>query len=507
MYRSRLREKLDEALSAVLPIIAIVLALSLTIAPVTSGVLLAFLLGGVLLIAGMMFFTLGAELAMQPMGEHVGGYITKTRSLWIILPTGFLLGALITVSEPDLQVLAEQVQSVPSNVLIFSVAGGIGLFLTLALLRMLFGVKLRTMLLVMYAIVIALAFFAPPDFLAVAFDAGGVTTGPMTVPFILSFGVGISAIRSDRKAQDDSFGLIALCSVGPVLAVLLLSLIYRVDSTDYVASMISNAAHSVELGELFTAALPTYLREIATALLPIVAFFGVFEAIGLHLGKKSLLRIGVGLLYTYLGLVIFLTGVNVGFLPAGVYLGETLAGLPYRWIIIPVGMLIGYYIVKAEPAVYVLMKQVEELTSGAITGATLQRTLSIGVSVSIGLAMIRVLTGISVLYLIVPGCVLALFLSFFVPDIFTAIAFDSGGVASGPMTATFLLPLATGACLAVGGNVVTDAFGVVAMVATTPLIAIQLLGVAYRLREKRGAAQVAPAEDFTWLDDYEIIAL
>lgn len=507
MYRSRLREKLDEALSAVLPIIAIVLALSLTIAPVTSGVLLAFLLGGVLLIAGMMFFTLGAELAMQPMGEHVGGYITKTRSLWIILPTGFLLGALITVSEPDLQVLAEQVQSVPSNVLIFSVAGGIGLFLTLALLRMLFGVKLRTMLLVMYAIVIALAFFAPPDFLAVAFDAGGVTTGPMTVPFILSFGVGISAIRSDRKAQDDSFGLIALCSVGPVLAVLLLSLIYRVDSTDYVASMISNAAHSVELGELFTAALPTYLREIATALLPIVAFFGVFEAIGLHLGKKSLLRIGVGLLYTYLGLVIFLTGVNVGFLPAGVYLGETLAGLPYRWIIIPVGMLIGYYIVKAEPAVYVLMKQVEELTSGAITGATLQRTLSIGVSVSIGLAMIRVLTGISVLYLIVPGCVLALFLSFFVPDIFTAIAFDSGGVASGPMTATFLLPLATGACLAVGGNVVTDAFGVVAMVATTPLIAIQLLGVAYRLREKRGAAQVAPTEDFVWLDDYEIIAL
>lgn len=329
----------------------------------------------------------------------------------------------------------------------------------------------------------------------------------MTVPFILSFGVGISAIRSDRKAQDDSFGLIALCSVGPVLAVLLLSLIYRVDSTDYVASTISNAAHSVELGELFTAALPTYLREIATALLPIVAFFGVFEAIGLHLGKKSLLRIGVGLLYTYLGLVIFLTGVNVGFLPAGVYLGETLAGLPYRWIIIPVGMLIGYYIVKAEPAVYVLMKQVEELTSGAITGATLQRTLSIGVSVSIGLAMIRVLTGISVLYLIVPGCALALFLSFFVPDIFTAIAFDSGGVASGPMTATFLLPLATGACLAVGGNVVTDAFGVVAMVATTPLIAIQLLGVAYRLREKRGAAQVAPAEDFTWLDDYEIIAL
>ena len=510
MYRTKLREKLDEALSAVLPIIAIVLALSLTIAPITSSVLLAFLLGGVLLVAGMMFFTLGAELAMEPMGEQVGGRITKTRKLWIILPTGFLLGALITISEPDLQVLAGQVQSIPNNVLIFSVAGGVGLFLTLALLRMLLGVKLRTLLLVFYAAVIALAFAAPEDFLAVAFDAGGVTTGPMTVPFILSFGVGISAIRSDSKAQGDSFGLIALCSVGPIIAVLILSLIYHVDGADYAAAVVPNFTDSVELRELFTSALPTYLHEIATALLPIMAFFAVFQVTGLHLGKKTLLRIGVGLLYTYVGLVLFLTGVNVGFMPAGTYLGETLASLEYRWIIIPIGMLIGYFIVKAEPAVYVLMKQVEEMTSGAISGAVLQRSLSVGVAVSIGLAMIRVLSGISILYLIIPGYALSLALSFFVPDIFTAIAFDSGGVASGPMTATFLLPLATGACLAVGGNVVTDAFGVVAMVAMTPLIAIQLLGVAYKLREKRAkpAADAASLDEkLDWLDDYEIIAL
>lgn len=510
MYRTKLREKLDEALSAVLPIIAIVLALSLTIAPITSSVLLAFLLGGVLLVAGMMFFTLGAELAMEPMGEQVGGRITKTRKLWIILPTGFLLGALITISEPDLQVLAGQVQSIPNNVLIFSVAGGVGLFLTLALLRMLLGVKLRTLLLVFYAAVIALAFAAPADFLAVAFDAGGVTTGPMTVPFILSFGVGISAIRSDSKAQGDSFGLIALCSVGPIIAVLILSLIYHVDGADYAAAVVPNFTDSVELRELFTSALPTYLHEIATALLPIMAFFAVFQVTGLHLGKKTLLRIGVGLLYTYVGLVLFLTGVNVGFMPAGTYLGETLASLEYRWIIIPIGMLIGYFIVKAEPAVYVLMKQVEEMTSGAISGAVLQRSLSVGVAVSIGLAMIRVLSGISILYLIIPGYALSLALSFFVPDIFTAIAFDSGGVASGPMTATFLLPLATGACLAVGGNVVTDAFGVVAMVAMTPLIAIQLLGVACKLREKRAkpAADAASLDEkLDWLDDYEIIAL
>lgn len=510
LYRTRLREKLDESLSAVLPIIAIVLVLSLTIAPITSSVLLAFLLGGVLLVVGMMFFTLGAELAMEPMGEQVGGKITRTRKLWIILPTGFLLGALITISEPDLQVLAGQVQSIPNNVLIFSVAGGVGLFLTLALLRILLGVKLRTLLLVFYAAVIALSFAVPADFLAVAFDAGGVTTGPMTVPFILSFGVGISAIRSDSKAQGDSFGLISLCSVGPILAVLVLSLIYSVDGADYTAAVVPNFTDTVELRQLFTQSLPTYLGEIARALLPIMAFFGVFQVTGLHLGKKTLLRIGVGLLYTYVGLVLFLTGVNVGFMPAGTYLGETLASLSYRWIIIPVGMLIGYFIVKAEPAVYVLMKQVEELTSGAISGSVLQRSLSIGVAVSIGLAMIRVLSGISILYLIIPGYALALGLSFVVPDIFTAIAFDSGGVASGPMTATFLLPLATGACLAVGGNVVTDAFGVVAMVAMTPLIAIQLLGVAFKLREKRAKPVVDTTSveaKLDWLDDYEIIAL
>ena len=509
-YRTKLQEKLDEALSAVLPIVMIVLALSLTVAPMTSSVLLAFLFGGALLIVGMMFFTLGAELAMEPMGQQVGSRITKTRNLWVILPTGFFIGMLITVSEPDLQVLAGQVQSIPDKVLIFSVAGGVGAFLTMALLRMLLGVKLRTLLLVFYALVIVLAFAAPADFIAVAFDAGGVTTGPMTVPFILAFGIGMSNLRSDGKAKDDSFGLIALCSVGPVLAVLILSMIYHVDGADYTAAVAPSFTDTVELRRLFLYALPNYLREIAVALLPIVVFFGAFQLTGLQLGKKTLLRIGVGLAYTYIGLVLFLTGVNVGFMPAGTYLGETLAGLPWRWVVIPIGMLIGYYIVKAEPAVYVLMKQVEELTSGAVPGAVLQRTLSVGVAVSIGLAMVRVLTGISVLYFLIPGYVLSLVMSFFVPDIFTAIAFDSGGVASGPMTATFLLPLATGACLAVGGNVVTDAFGVVAMVAMTPLIAIQMLGVSYRLHEKRARAEMVTTtidEKLDWLDNYEIIAL
>ena len=509
MYRSKLNEKLQESLAAVLPILAIVLILSFTIAPLPTSVLMAFLFGAVLLVVGMMFFSLGAELAMSPMGERVGACITKTRRVGIMLTLGFLLGFLITISEPDLQVLANQVQAVPNMVLIVTVAVGVGLFLCFAMLRMLLSVPLNTMLVGFYIVVFVLAMFVPKDFLAVAFDSGGVTTGPMTVPFIMAMGVGVSAIRSDKHSANDSFGLVALCSIGPILAVLILSLIFRPDGGSYTAVVIPEIGDSAALWQLFFVAFPTYFKEIAVSLLPIAAFFAVFDLVSLHLERKQLIRIGVGLAYTYLGLVIFLTGVNVGFMPAGNYLGSVIAGLSCNWIIIPIGMLIGYFIVMAEPAVYVLMRQVEELTDGAIPGSAMKHSLSIGVAVSVGLAMIRVLTGISIFYLLVPGYAVAIVLSFFVPKLFTAIAFDSGGVASGPMATTFLLPFAMGACSAVGGNIVTDAFGVVAMVAMTPLITIQSLGLIYRLRTKHGAVASAPtvSGDAFALDDLAIIDL
>ena len=509
MYRSKLNEKLQESLAAVLPILAIVLILSFTIAPLPTSVLMAFLFGAVLLVVGMMFFSLGAELAMSPMGERVGACITKTRRVGIMLTLGFLLGFLITISEPDLQVLANQVQAVPNMVLIVTVAVGVGLFLCFAMLRMLLSVPLNTMLVGFYIVVFVLAMFVPKDFLAVAFDSGGVTTGPMTVPFIMAMGVGVSATRSDKHSANDSFGLVALCSIGPILAVLILSLIFRPDGGSYTAVVIPEIGDSAALWQLFFVAFPTYFKEIAVSLLPIAAFFAVFDLVSLRLERKQLIRIGVGLAYTYLGLVIFLTGVNVGFMPAGNYLGSVIAGLSCNWIIIPIGMLIGYFIVMAEPAVYVLMRQVEELTDGAIPGSAMKHSLSIGVAVSVGLAMIRVLTGISIFYLLVPGYAVAIALSFFVPKLFTAIAFDSGGVASGPMATTFLLPFAMGACSAVGGNIVTDAFGVVAMVAMTPLITIQGLGLIYRLRTKHGAVAPAPAVsgDAFALDDLAIIDL
>ncbi len=505
----KLREKRNEALKAVLPIVALVLLLSFTIAPISSSILLCFLMGALLVIAGMMFFTLGAELAMTPMGERVGSSLTKCRKLPILAALTFILGFIITISEPDLQVLAQQVPSVPNMTLIVFVACGVGIFLVAALFRMLFSISLPRMLLFFYVIVFVLAFFVPDSFLAVAFDSGGVTTGPMTVPFIMALGIGISSIRGDRHAADDSFGLVALCSIGPILAVLLLSLIFHVDGSTYEAAALPEISNSVELWHLFLVSFPHYMQEIAVSLLPIVLFFAIFQVTVLKITGRTLVRIGVGLVYTYLGLVLFLTGANVGFMPAGSYLGTVLAGLNYRWILVPIGMIIGFFIVKAEPAVYVLNRQVEEITDGAISASAMGASLSAGVAFSVGIAMVRVLTGVSILWFLIPGYAIALSLSLVVPKIFTAIAFDSGGVASGPMTATFLLPLAQGACIAVGGDIVKDAFGVVAMVAMTPLITIQILGVIYKLRSRKAALVPAaiPADPLAALDDDAIIEL
>ena len=330
LYQSKLLEKLKESLEAVLPIIGIVLLLSFTIAPIPAGILMAFLVGAILLVVGMMFFTLGAEIAMTPMGERIGTRISGSRRLPFIVLLCFTLGFIITVSEPDLQVLAEQVPSIPNNVLIFAVAAGVGIFLVVAVLRMLFGIALYRLLFLFYPVIFILAFFVPADSLAVAFDSGGVTTGPMTVPFIMALGVGFSAVRSDKYAETDSFGLVALCSIGPVLAVLLLGILYRPESGVYVGIHIPDVKDSIELGRLFTAELPLYIREMLLSLLPIVVFFLVFQVLALHLMKRTLVKIAIGILYTYIGLVLFLTGANVGFLPTGNYLGQVLAGLPSR---------------------------------------------------------------------------------------------------------------------------------------------------------------------------------
>ncbi len=507
MVKDIIKEKIKEVIKAILPMVAIVLILSVTIVPMPTHVVMVFLYSCILLTVGMVLFTIGSEQAMAPMGQHVGARITKTRKLWLILVLGLLLGFMVTISEPDLQVLANQVQSIPNRVLILAVSGGVALLLLAALLRMVLDIPLQRMLLFFYIISFILAYFAPSDFLAVAFDSGGVTTGPMTVPFIMAFGVGVSSLRGSRRSSQDSFGLIALCSVGPIIAVLILGLIFKPDNMIYEPVVIPRVLHSIQLGGMFLMELPDQIREMGQSILPITIFFCIFQVTLLHLEKKPLLRILDGIVCTYVGLVLFMTGANVGFIPAGFDLGSILATLPYNWILVPIGMVIGYFIIRAEPAVYVLMKQVEDITSGAVSGRALLLSLSLGVAVSAGLSMVRVLTGIPLIYILIPGYAIAMLLTFIVPPIFTAIAFDSGGVASGPMTASFLLPLAMGACMTVGGNVITDAFGVVTMVAMTPLITIQLLGVMYMVKARRGPEPGVRQNTLEDFGDYDIIEL
>ncbi|NBK92288.1 DUF1538 domain-containing protein [bacterium 1XD21-13] len=498
-HNKLLMEKIYESVASVLPITAIVLILSITIAPLTPGTLVLFLFGALMLVFGMGFFTLGAELAMIPMGEGIGVVMSRSRKMWVSLGCCLILGILITLAEPDLQVLAQQVPSIPNLTLILTVAAGVGVFLVIAQLRMLFRIPLSYTLVFFYTLVFLLAVIGPNTFIPVSFDSGGVTTGPITVPFIMALGIGMASIRSDKNSSSDSFGLISLCSIGPVFMVLLLGIVYQPEQVSYTPAAIAEIVTTRDAAREFAASLPVYVQEVAVAIVPIAGLFLLFQMITRRFHRHQLLRIALGLLYTYLGLVLFLTGVNVGFMPAGQLIGSTLAGGAHNWLLIPIGMVIGYYIVKAEPAVQVLTKQVEEISNGSIRQSSIQKSLSIGICISAGISMLRILTGIPILWFLVPGYAISLVMTFFVKQIFTGIAFDSGGVASGPMTATFLLPLAMGACETVGGNILTDAFGVVAIMASaeTRNAIMETVNIKHGLKTEAGA-MICSVGIITW---------
>lgn len=481
----QLKNQFSDSMKSVLPITGIVLLLALTIAPIEMGTLGIYIVGAILLIVGMVLFTLGVEMSLTPMGSHIGAHLTKSKNLWLMVIIAFVMGFFITIAEPDLAVLAKQVPGIPNMTLIVVVGIGVGIFLVVGFLRIVFQKRLNVLFVLFYAIVFGVGIFTSANYVPVAFDSGGVTTGPITVPFILALGVGIASVRSGKgSSEDDGFGLVGLGSIGPILAVMVLGIFYP-GTPEVDPIIIANPANTHEMLFLFFEAIPLYLKEVGIALSPILITFLIFQVIFLHIPIKQLLRICVGSVYTYLGLVLFLTGVNVGFLPVGSLIGHVIGSLDFAWILLPIGMVIGFFIVAAEPAVYVLNAQVEDLTGGTISRKAMMTALSMGVSVSVGLGMIRVLTGISIWWIIVPGYALALLMAFIVPPVFTAIAFDSGGVASGAMTATFLLPFTMGACQALGGNIMQDAFGIVAMVAMTPLIAIQGLGLLYMAKERK----------------------
>ena len=498
--RTAIFEKIKEAAGSVFPIFLIVAVMCLAAVPMRPDLLLSFFIGSVMVVIGMGFFTLGAEVSMTPIGGKIGMAVTKTKKMPLILLISFLLGFAITVAEPDLQVLANTAPHINSAVLLIAVGLGVGFFLSVCMFRILTGIKLRWLLIFFYGIIFILSAFADPDFFSIAFDSGGVTTGPMTVPFILALGVGVSQIRSDEKAESDSFGLVALCSAGPILAVLILGFFYS-GNGEISAVKSAGVKYTTEIGLGYAKALPAYMKEVSLSLLPIVVIFLLFQIFSLKLTRRRFIKILVGILHTYIGLVLFMTGVNVGFSALGESLGGILADGKSRWLMIPLSVLLGWFIVSAEPAVSVLEKQIEDVSAGAISGKVIKLSLSFAIAAAMGISMLRVLTGISLMYFLVPGYLIAIILSVFVPDIYTAIAFDSGGVASGPMTATFMLQFFIGASVAVGGNPICDAFGAVAVVAMMPLISIQLVGFAYRVKD--GERQPA----FEEYGDYDIVEL
>ena len=498
--------KCKEALISVFPVTAIVMLLNLTPLVEVSGMeTVVFLLASLFLVIGIGLFNMGADMAMTPMGVQVGAGLSKSRSVGLLLSISFLLGVLITVAEPDLSVLASQVSDLVSGTLLIVCVGvGVGLFLVLAILRIVTKISLSQILMICYMLVFSFAAMVLSRgngaFLALAFDSGGVTTGPITVPFIMALGAGIAATLGGKNAGENSFGLVALCSVGPVLAVMGLG----VFASGEISYTLPDYRVENYLGVAFFHTLLEVVCDVAIALGLLVLFFIVVQCVFLHLPRRNMVRIAIGIIYTFLGLVVFLTAVTVGFMPIGYRIGHDLARYPA--LLVSLCFVLGLVVVLAEPAIHVLNKQVEEITSGTVSKRSMLIALSIGVGVSIALAMIRAIFDFSILYYLVPGYFISLTLSFFVPRLYTAIAFDSGGVASGPLTSSFILPLAIGACVTLQGaeRVLESAFGIVAMVAMTPLITIQVMGfravMATHVRERIMMKRILDADDEQIID-------
>lgn len=497
-----LRAKIREALLSALPVTVVVYLLSLTpILDLTAVELITFTVGAVLLVLGIGLFSLGADIAMTPMGTQVGSGLSRQRKLGLLCGVCFLLGMLITIAEPDLQVLANQVSTVMNGtVLICCVGLGVGAFLVLSILKIVFQRSLSQILMLFYMLLFALSLILVVNgngaLLPVAFDSGGVTTGPITVPFIMALGVGIAGVLGDRRSRENSFGLVSLCSVGPVLAVLLLGIF----SSNDLSYAVPDYTVSEDIAGAFASTALHTCKEVAIALGMIVGMFLICCLLFLKLSKRSGRRIALGVVFTYIGLVLFLTGINVGFMPIGFRIGQALAR-GSKVFLVCFGFVIGVLVVLAEPAIHVLNAQVEDVTGGLVNRKAMMVGLCIGVGSALALSMLRIIYDFSLVYYVVPGYFVSLLLSLFVPPVYTAIAFDSGGVASGPMTSGFLLPLAIGVCVSLQGGeaVLRDAFGMVALVAMAPLITIQLLGfrgiVAEKLGERKAMRRILDADD------------
>ena len=471
-------EKLKEAILSIFPI-AVVMLVSSVILNFSSETIISILFSTLLLIIGVALFTYGAELSMIEIGKVIASTLVKTKKTVLITLVALVVGIIITVAEPDLKILAAQMTAISSTTLILCVGLGVGIFLSLAAIRILYQIDLKKIIAIFYLILIVFVLFSNKNMIPLAFDSGGVTTGPMSVPFIIAMGIGFSKARPRKEAKENSFGLVALCSIGPILTVLLLGLLMPSNMTYKYNIDPEVTSYTVLLKNYVQEILPI-LKDVVISLLPILAVFIIFNIITKKVKAKKIRTVIAGLIITLLGLALFFLGVNAGYMPNAYLLGIELhdkLGL----ITILFGIVVGFVIVRAEPAVSVLTEQIEGMTEGSLKKSLLVNTIACGVAIAVAISITRVMTGIPITWFLIIGYSIALILMIFTPKIFTMVAFDSGGAVSGPMTTSFLLPFIIGICYAHQGNVLTDAFGLVAMVALSPLITIQILGIVYRI--------------------------
>ncbi|MCR4660442.1 MAG: DUF1538 domain-containing protein [Clostridia bacterium] len=475
-------KKIKESVLAVLPIMVIVIVLNFVIKPMDNNNLYSFLIGSALVIFGIALYSFGVDKSIEPAGKQIGTAITKIKIPFFICLIIFVIGVIITMAEPDLSVLASEI-SMNKYLLIISISIGIGLFMVLSILRIFFKISLKIVLIIFYLLTFLLIVFSDANIIPFAFDAGGVTTGPITVPFILAISISLGTILGSDDSQDNLFGMIGICSIGPIMIFMILMFATKSNVTPETFTELTKFNDFGQILMTYIKTLPEYIKQVGIALGPITLFYIIMNFFSIRIPFKRFLSILIGFLYTFIGLTLFLLGVNVGFMQTGSYIGFEIAKFN-KFLTIPISAVVGACIVLAEPAIRVLAKQVEQITNGTIKKGTIIICLIVSMMLAASISLLRSVTGISILYFLIPGYVISLALSFVVPKLFTGIAFDSGGVASGPMTATFLLPFACGACSAVGGNVMSDAFGTVAMVAMMPLLTLQLLGLVFKLKSR-----------------------
>lgn len=490
--------KLREVISAVLPIIVMVLILNFTLLKLDMLLVFKFVIGSIFIIVGLSAFLLGVDMGISPVGNLIGSSIVKLNKIWLLTLIGFVLGFIISITEPDLHILAGQVGIVTSGLIskvsiIVVVSIGVAIMVSLGLIRIVYNIQLHKVLIVLYTIILILSFFTSREFLAIAFDSSGATTGAMTVPFILALAVGISALKKDSEAsEEDSFGLISIASSGAIIAVMIMSIVS--ESDQITGSLPYSEIKSTNIIESFIQKIPMISVEILFSIIPILILFLILQRFVFKLTKNAFKKIIVGLIFTYVGLVLLLIGVNAGFMEVGSIVGFEIATLDNKIFLISIGFLLGVVTILAEPAAHVLTHKIEDVTSGYINRKLIMIALAIGVGFAVALSMVRILIPeLQLWHFLLPGYLISITMTFFVPKIFVGIAFDSGGVASGPMTATFILAFAHGAAEAIeGADVLIDGFGIIAMVALTPIIALQALGVFYKIKTvKRGVEKNA----------------